>query len=412
MLDQELIYQNLQSKNYGHVITLLHTYGNRLNNESTVDFAINIFLNEFFKVAGEKQTKNIDHDLDILFMCHTQNKYRLKNEHLLKLIHLLYPRVSPDFLYTVAIHFQEDPICKEILIIHNREKNSFIEQKRLEKNKLNINQIKTGEKFTTEIGQARDIFWVKVFLRSNELLDVIAKHLQKLSSVSRVNVTLKENGNSDLTIYSRRPYSIVEVEEEVILTLENYFSRNPLDPIFKYEVISGISDIAYFQILDYILKLGIGLEGFRSLSLKMGEENYRDYFVNYLDSLSHNHTATAETFHAAGKSDILIRNQNKEVLLVAECKLWEGKIYLNNAINQLFTRYISWRDGKAAILIFNTKVKGFSSLINTAVETVKSHKWCVEFNGKRSETSYSFTFQNHQDANKFIKLELLLFNFV
>lgn len=207
-------------------------------------------------------------------------------------------------------------------------------------------------------------------------------------------------------------FTIEETHDEVDLTVENYFSRSPADPIFKKEAISGISDITYFQILDYILKLGVGLKGFRSLSVKMDEERYRDYFVNYLGSLSNSHTVTGETFHGLGKSDILIRNQSKEVLLVAECKLWGGQAHLVKAIDQLFTRYIAWRDGKAALLIFNTKANGFTKIMKAAVDTLKSHSLCISYEGQRSETSFSFKFRNHQDPEKSIKLELVLFNFV
>lgn len=417
MFSQEVIYQHLQTKNFSAIITLLHENGNNLNNETNIDHAINIFMDEFFKyvqTADQESLRELNQDLDILFMCHTQKKYFLKPEPLLQLIHLLYPRVDISYLHPVATTFPKDAICREI--IGKFENQTAIREAELlkpycpEHIQSEIIAIR-GQKFDTKVRYKDNTSWVKVFLRSNELLDVVAKHLRKLSSIDRVNITPKDSHN-DLTIYARRPFTTEEAHDEVKLTLDNYFSRSPADPIFKEEVISGISDIAYFQILDYILKLGVGLESFRNLSIKMDEERYRDYFVNYLDSLSNNHTATGETFHAAGKSDILIRNQVKEVLLVAECKLWSGQAYLSRAIDQLFERYIAWRDGKAALLIFNTKAGGFTKIINTAVETMKAHRLCVSYEGKRGETSFSFKFRNHQDPDKLIKLELILFNFV
>ncbi|MDR3007449.1 MAG: hypothetical protein LBV59_05910 [Sphingobacterium sp.] len=418
MLSQEIIYQNLHARNFAAIINILHQNGNALNSETSLDFAINLFMDELFKYASNAskiELNELNHDLDILFMCHTQKKYLLNDDQLLKLIHLLYPRVAVEFLYQVAKSFSLDSVCNEIV-------QSFDNRKmKLEKEKIKYSHQRVqssenynvrGKKFETDIRQSDNVYWVKVFLRSSELLDIVAKHIRKLSSVGLVNITQKENGNSDLTIYARRPFSIEETHEEVNLTLENYFSRSPTDPIFKEEVISGISEVAYFQILDYMLKLGVGLEGFRSLAYKMDEERYRDYFVNYLDSLSNNHTATGETFHGDGKSDILIRNREKEVLLVAECKLWNGQIYLSQAIDQLFERYVLWRDGKAALLIFNTKVAGFTKVIETAVETLKTHRLCISFEGQRKETSFSFTFCNIKDNKKLVKLELLLFNFL
>lgn len=418
MLSQEIIYQHLQAKNYTAVISILHENGNKLNDDTTVDFAINLFMDEFFKyvkTADKETLKELNQDLDILLMCHTQEKYFLKTEQLLQLVYLLYPRVAVEYLHPVAKDFPEDDICKEIIESFEKRARATEAERMKPYRPAMVTEraiLVGGQKFETEVRHKDNVSWVKVFLRSNELLDVVANHIRKLSSVGQVNITRKENGHNDLTIYARKPYTVNEAHDEVDLTLENYFSRSPSDPIFKEEVISGISDIAYFQILDYILKLGVGLEGFRNLSTKMDEERYRDYFVNYLDSLSHSHTATGETFHGIGKTDILIRNQTKEILLVAECKLWGGKMYLSQAIDQLFDRYIAWRDGKAALLIFNTKVTGFTKIIDTAIETLKSHDLCISYEGQRSETSFSFKFRNHQDPDKFIKLELVLFNFV
>lgn len=418
MLSQEIIYQHLQAKKYTTLISILHENGNKLNEDTTVDFAINIFMDEFFKCCREadKETlKELNHDLDILLMCHTQEKYFLKTEQLLQLVHLLYPRVAVEYLHPVAKDFPEDDICKEIIELFEKRLKAAETKRRQPYRPTLVTDggMSVGrQKFETEVRQKDNVSWIKVFLRSNELLDVVAKHIRKLSSIGQVNITQKENGHNDLTIYARKPYTIDEAHAEVGLTLDNYFSRSPADPIFKEEVISGISDVAYFQILDYILKLGVGLEGFRNLSIKMDEERYRDYFVNYLDSLSCSHNATGETFHGAGKTDILIRNQAKEILLVAECKLWGGKKYLSQAIDQLFERYITWRDGKAALLIFNTKAVGFTKIIDIAVDTLKSHKLCISYDSQRSETSFSFKFRNHQDPDKFIKLELMLFNFV
>lgn len=419
MLSQELIYQNLHAKNYSAVITLLYENGNQLNTDPNVDYAINMFMNEFFnqiKIVDPEIQKELNHDLDILFISHTEGKYKLSKEQAIQLIHLLHPRVSKADLYNGAKDYPEDSICKEIIDWRDQRAKEALEKSKMPINVPILNQSSTfslrGQKFETTIGNKDTRSWIKVFLRSNELLDIVAAHIRKLSSVGLVNITEKDNGHNDLTIYPRRPFVVEEVHDEVKLTLENYFSRSPADPIFKEDVISGISDVAYFQILDYMLTLGYGLEGFRQLSVKMDEERYRDYFVAYLDSLSKNHTATGETFHGNGKSDILFRNHDKEVLLVAECKLWTGKEALSKALDQLFGRYVNWRDGKAALLIFNTKNKDFTKIIEVAVETLKLHHLFLSFEGKRQETSFSFFYRNVNDSKKLIKLELILFNFV
>ena len=148
------------------------------------------------------------------------------------------------------------------------------------------------------------------------------------------------------------------------------------------EALSGIIDVAYFELLDDILRLGTNLEGFGNLAIKMDEEPYRVYLVNYLDSLSEDHDATAETFRGLGKTDILVRNGRKETLLVAGCKLWSGKGYLKKALDQLRERYVLWQDRKVAILIFNTKMKNFGQLIESAIVVLKMHPIFISYIGQ------------------------------
>jgi hypothetical protein len=59
---------------------------------------------------------------------------------------------------------------------------------------------------------------------------------------------------------------------------------------------------------------------------------------------------------AQGKTDILIRIDGKNIF-IAECKFWTGPKGFTETIDQLLG-YLSWRDTKAAIVMFNRK-KGF-----------------------------------------------------
>lgn len=89
------------------------------------------------------------------------------------------------------------------------------------------------------------------------------------------------------------------------------------------EALSGIIDVAYFELLDDMLRLGTNIEGFGNLVIKMDEERYRDDLVNYLDSLSEDHHATAETFRGSGKRDILLRNTRKRIFWLPAL-VWQG----------------------------------------------------------------------------------------
>ena len=68
--------------------------------------------------------------------------------------------------------------------------------------------------------------------------------------------------------------------------------------------------------------------------------------------------ATGETFDYEGKTDILIRSEGEEYF-ITECKYWNGPKKLSDTVDQLLS-YTSWRDTKAAIVIFNRQKNSVS----------------------------------------------------
>jgi hypothetical protein len=82
----------------------------------------------------------------------------------------------------------------------------------------------------------------------------------------------------------------------------------------------------------------------------MGEEDIRQHFLVQLNG-QYEGQATGETFNVQGKTDILIRYQGANIF-IAECKFWHGEKLFLETVDQLMS-YLSWRDTKTAILIFN-----------------------------------------------------------
>lgn len=253
--------------------------------------------------------------------------------------------------------------------------------------------------------------YLKVFLRGDLDHASVAGHLEALHSVRRANVTDQQSGKRDITVYPARAYDITEVEQEIQLTLNNYFSGNPVDPSFVTETISSISDIAYFQIIDYIILLGKNLEGFKELNVRFDEERYRDYFVPFLNAISVQYSAKGEVFNRQGKTDILVFDNEGNNIFIAECKLWRGEAYLLSAVDQLLGNYVNWRDEKTSIIIFNRDVKRFSDVVETATKAIQNHPLCDNAIGQRNGTSYSYLFRHPDDPKRTIKLELVLLNF-
>lgn len=250
--------------------------------------------------------------------------------------------------------------------------------------------------------------YLKVFLRDKTKFQIIRTLLTELQSVKNVNIT--ENNETDLTVYPSKLYTADETTKELEVALNSYFNGSPIDPKIEDNGLSHISDKAYCQILDKISNYGQNLEKYKDLYDKFDEEGFRNFFLPYLNSISTKHTATGETFNKIGKTDILIQDEKGQNVFIAECKLWKGEGEIENAINQLLERYVTWRDEKVAVIFFNKTVKKFREIVDKAVNAFKNHKNFKQHTGQRNETSYSFLFTNPDDPDKTIKLELMLFN--
>jgi len=94
-------------------------------------------------------------------------------------------------------------------------------------------------------------------------------------------------------------------------------------------------------------------------------------------------------------------------IFIAECKFWEGKKAFKETIDQLLG-YLSWRDTKTAIIIFNRN-KDLSSVLSqipTATQEYLNFKQQLEY---KSETGYRFILHQNNDKNRELYLTVLVF---
>lgn len=136
------------------------------------------------------------------------------------------------------------------------------------------------------------------------------------------------------------------------------------------------------------------------------EETLRTHFLVPLNG-HYEGGATGETFNYQGKTDILIRADGSNIF-IAECKFWGGPAKLTETIDQLLG-YLSWRDSKAAIIIFNRN-KDFSKVLAAIPATMAKHPSFNRDEGKRSETSFRYEFRHKDDAAKMIHITVLAFD--
>ncbi len=139
---------------------------------------------------------------------------------------------------------------------------------------------------------------------------------------------------------------------------------------------------------------------------EMGEEDLRSHFLVQLNGAFHGQ-ATGETFNFQGKTDILIRVEGKNIF-IAECKFWHGEKVFLATLDQLLS-YLSWRDTKAAVLIFNRNA-GFSAVLVKIRETVPKHPLFKRDLGTSGESTFRYVFAQQQDTNREIILTVQAFD--
>lgn len=166
-----------------------------------------------------------------------------------------------------------------------------------------------------------------------------------------------------------------------------------------------LDNAEYEHILKVISNMVLVMERSPQAFRGMKEEDLRQHFLVQLNG-HYEGQATGETFNYQGKTDILIRVEGRNIF-VAECKFWGGPEELKKALGQLLG-YVTWRDGKLALLVFNRE-RALSTVLARIPEVLKAHpnfKRQVEF---KSETGFRFVFGHSDDANREFILTVMVF---
>lgn len=222
------------------------------------------------------------------------------------------------------------------------------------------------------------------------------KFLQENSFFTAINVKV----NKDTTSLFTAPTILKKQVPVPTISKDKEFSSEPM-----------MANEMYSNVLKVIYDLGKSMERKPSTYKDKDEEGLRDQFLLVLETRYESATATGETFNREGKTDIILKYANDgSNLFVAECKIWHGASEFQNAIYQLFDRYLTWRDSKTALLIFATN-KDFTKLLQTIKSETKLHHYFVKEAGSRGETSFSYIFHLPNDSEKMVLLEIIVFHF-
>ena len=183
-------------------------------------------------------------------------------------------------------------------------------------------------------------------------------------------------------------YIVPIVRKKLVITPANTLAPFSPEPALDQQ--------NYDAILDIIHSMTVVMEQHPDAFRNIGEEHLRSHYLVSLNSHFEG-AATGETFNYQGKTDVLIRVQGRNIF-VAECKFWDGEKAFAETIDQILG-YLSWRDTKAAIILFNRN-KNFSEVLAKLQGAAKAHPHCKRGPTVSGETRFQYVFKNPTDQNR------------
>ncbi|CUJ72189.1 MAG: hypothetical protein J0I68_13715 [Achromobacter sp.] len=162
----------------------------------------------------------------------------------------------------------------------------------------------------------------------------------------------------------------------------------------------------YEHALTVVQNMAALMERSPSAFAKQNEEHLRDQFLFQLNGQFEGR-ATGETFNLNGKTDILLRENGRNVF-IAECKFWKGPKKFGETIDQLLG-YTAWRDTKTAILVFN-RGTDTSTVLNGIEEIAEKHPNYKRTLPWKHESGFRYIFHQPGDLNREFLLTVVVFH--
>lgn len=194
--------------------------------------------------------------------------------------------------------------------------------------------------------------------------------------------------------------SPIQLEKKLIHPL-------PPPPKSGFQPEPGIIEVDYENILANIRHIGNTFEATSATYAVHNEEELRDFFLASLNGY-YGGRATGETFRKTGKTDIRIEDQNRSAF-IAECKIWSGPKTVNEAVNQLLG-YLTWRDCKSALIIFNKHNAKFSELIEKTPAIIRGHPRLYKELGEKGKGEWRYILTTQDDDARRITVHVFIFD--
>ena len=72
--------------------------------------------------------------------------------------------------------------------------------------------------------------------------------------------------------------------------------------------------------------------------------------------------------------------------------------------------YLTWRDCKASLVVFNKEISGFTELLEKVPATLHSHPFFVKDVGQKGGGEWRFIFRSEEDEHRQIAVHMFLFD--
>jgi len=243
--------------------------------------------------------------------------------------------------------------------------------------------------------------WIKRDIESqnpqlqNEIRRQVAQRRERLGTIQSVSKTL------NIPIHTRQGtpgLTKLPLQRKIIQPLSSQSNRPP-----EYT----ISNEDYENILKIIRHEGCSYERTPEPFAKHDEEELRDILMSHLNG-HYNGLANGEAFRKKGKTDVSIEFENRAAF-VAECKLWKGEQKIAEAVNQLLG-YLTWRDCKTSLIIFNKDVAGFKQIQEKIPEVLQHHPNFVREEKMQNSGEWRMAFRSSEDSERIVLIHVFLFN--
>ena len=169
----------------------------------------------------------------------------------------------------------------------------------------------------------------------------------------------------------------------------------------------GIEHSAYEKVLQCLRHQGRTFEKAPSTFAKHGEEDLRNFILAHLNGHFEG-DAIGEAFRKRGKTDICIERDDRAAF-VGECKLWAGPASLTKALDQLLG-YLTWRDSKATLIIFNSKNRNFSRIIAGLAGALRGHRLFLRDLACEELGEWRVEMRSEEDEGRRVTVHVFLFD--